>query len=294
MRAEQYFIDLYRKDLNNTISLLRNKFSINYEYYHKLINDFLIDNNGYIEFSLTISDTPNVRFFFVYYDDKKQEWIKNNIDNILKNNLDDESYNKTKKALDIFKKTDTEGFITYGADITASYFKLYFVSKKLNNCLDKLGKLFDFPVKKDLENFDMIGLNVYKDKIDIKLYLVYNSPAKDKLFKYYKPVHELENWNKYVNNIETFISILPQYDYKASIAYPTLFNENCKKKLQEIPQSKGIFLNSNIYPTWLGFNDKAKLSTIYFRPKRDYTFKVNDNEDIVFKDKDCKDYQNIK
>lgn len=290
MREQQYFIDLYKQDLNNTINLLRRKFSIiNYEYYYNLIKDFPINNNGYIEFSLILDVIPKIRFFFVYYGNT-QEWIKNNLGYILENSLDTDQCKKVKQAVSIFKVIDNNGLFTYGADISSSYFKLYFVSTKLNLGLEKIGRLFNFPIK-TLEHFDMIGLNIYKDKIDVKLYLIYSFPSKDELSKYYKPIHELEYWDKYISSIETFISILPQYNYKASIAFPTLFNINCKKKLQDIPQSKGIFLNSNIYPTWLSFNEKAKLHTIYFRPKRDYIFKKSDNEDIVFKDKDYRDYE---
>ncbi len=289
---EQYFIDLYKQDLDNTMNLLRRKFSIiNYDYYHNLIKDFPFSNNGYIEFSLTLNIIPKIRFFFVYYDNT-QEWIKNNLGYILEDSLDAVQCKKVKQAISIFKNIDSEGLFAYGADITSSYFKLYFVSMKLKNGLDKLGRLFDFPVK-TLEHFDMIGLNIYKDKIDVKLYLIYNFPSKDILFEYYKSIHELEHWDKYVSYIETFISVLPQYNYQSSIAFPTLFNINCKKKLQDIPQTKGIFLNSNIYPTWLGFDNKAKLHTIYFRPKRDYILK-KDNVDIVFKDKDYRDYKQEK
>lgn len=290
MIEQEYFTNLYKQDIDNTINLLRRKFNIiNYEYYHNLIKNFPLNNNGYIEFSLTLDVIPKIRFFFVYYDDT-QKWINKNLGYILENNLDVKQYKKIKQAIAIFKNIDNDGLFTYGADITSSYFKLYFVSTKLNSGLKKIGRLFNFPVN-DLEHFDMIGLNIYKDKIDVKLYLIYNFPSKDELFKHYKPIHELEHWDKYTSSIETFISILPQYNYQSSIAFPTLFNINCKKKLQNIPQSKGIFLNSNIYPTWIGFNEKAKLQTIYFRPKRDYILK-KDNVDIVFKDKDYKDYKN--
>lgn len=290
MIKDKHFLKLYKYDLDNMMNIIRNKFNIiNYEYYCKLMKDFPLDLNGYIEYSLTLDENSKIRFFFVYYNSYHQDWIKHNLDNILKENVFSEQYEKVNKAVKLFDKIDSNGFFTYGADITSSYFKLYFVSNKLNNSLKEIADFFQFPFK-ELTDFNMIGLNIYKDKIDIKLYLVYNSPSQEEIFKNYKQIYEIEHWDKYINRIETFISIMPQYDYRSTIAFPTLFNNNCKKKLKDLPQSRGLFLDDNVYPSWLGFNEKAKLNIIYFRPKRDYIFK-GDNNDIVFKDKDFKDYE---
>lgn len=290
MKAMEYFNGLYNKDIDNVFNLLERKFNINKYYCHKMIDRFPITNNGYIEFSLSLS-TSAIRFFFVYYDQEEQKWIKNNIYNVIEDILEEYSvYGKVKDCLSILYDIDPEGMITYGGDITNQYFKLYFISDKIKSHISQLAELFNFNVNSELEDLKMIGFNIYPDKINVKLYIVYNNPSMDKILKYYPNISKLQGWLKNLSLIEIFIALLPQYEYKRYIAFPTLFNKKCKEMVQNIPETKGLFLNNNIYPTWLGFNNDTKLNTIYFRPKRDYLYQ-DKSEEVVFKDKEWDDYE---
>lgn len=284
---EQYFLRNYKKDLESLFSTLENKFSINSVYYDALTKDFPISNNGYIDFSLKFPD--QIRFFFIYYDVIEQTYINNNIYNII-NTVARSSYDNIKQLLDLFNGEDY--YLTYGGNITKPFLKIYIVNNNICKKIDALAKLFNFEPRYDLD-INMLGVNIIRDKIDLKLYTILNNPSYQQLTYYYPVVELLPEYTfKELSNIEVFISLLPQYDYRASIAFPTLYNKSIQERMNAIDDTRGIFVD-NIYPSWIDFDYKGKLEIIYFRPKREYIYKDKDGNEKIFKDNDYNDYKKI-
>jgi hypothetical protein len=296
-KVEYMFTELYRQDLDKLMSFLVERFMVNESYYNTLTKHFPLDLTGYIDFSLKLGAKTSVRFFLVYYEAGAQEWIKANIESIIDKTAP-QAKDKIMWLKALFDKDDSNYYLTYGADITMPYLKVYIVSNKIVDNLRTIAKVFDFNHLEGLKNLNMMGLNIYEDSIATKLYLIYNFPDDAAISQYYPALDKLPRWSKKeLSRIETFMVVLPKLErhigqkgIKISLAMPTLFNPKVKSRLKSMPETRGLFLQENIYPSWVSFNNRAEIETIYFKPKRDYVLEGKD-KDINFKDKVYDDYR---
>jgi hypothetical protein len=167
---------------------------------------------------------------------------------------------------------------------------MYIVSDKIMENMREIEELFDFKLHLKLDNVGMIGLNVYYDKIIVKLYSIFNNPTLKTLMKNFPNYMSLPEWARNeLSKMEVFIGTLPQINDVSSIAFPTLSNPKIKELIRDIPFTNGLFYKKEIYPSWLSFNPQGELDIIYFKPKRDYLYNgLNGN--VIFRDKDYNDY----
>jgi len=287
MIAKEYFTQCYKDDIYQTVKYLDSNFLVDLDYFHKLTDGFPLSIDGYIDFSIKESNS-NIRFFYVFYEDKEQEWIRNNIERITER-VAPWAKDRVKALGDIFGK---DCKIAFGGNITNPYFKLYIVSDKIKENLDKIATIFPFYVDKNLDytSLNMIGFNIFQDSAAIKLYLIFEHPSLNKIQTYYKG--NLPLWAlKDLSTLESFVTILPNDDYRAVIVLPTLSNPKVRNRFLKDEKFKLIFNNDKIYPSWIGFNSKGLVDIVYFKPKRDYLL-VGEEKDVSFKDSDYKDYQN--